>query len=94
VKRRLNIETLERRQLLTISVTPVLSSSINPAPYGTSVEFAAAMPSNATEGNVVTFKNNGTTIGTGELEPGAAGATRLAADLSLHMLILLLLFAG
>ena len=59
---RLRIEQLESRQLLSVSVPPVLTSSANPANYGSSVTFAAKMPTNAT-GNV-TFKDGTSTLAT------------------------------
>ena len=62
----------------------VLTSSLNPAPYGTSVIFTATMPSNA--GGLVTFLDNGTSIGTGSLTGGVATFSTNTLTLGLHQI--------
>jgi Bacterial Ig-like domain (group 3) len=52
------------------AISPVLTSSLNPATYGASVVFTATMPINAS--GLVTFLDGSTSIGTGTLTAGVA----------------------
>jgi hypothetical protein len=80
-ERRPRLEYLESRQLLSVSVPPVLTSSANPAYYGSSVNFVAKMPTNAT-GDSVTIKNGTSTLATGDLTLEAFFASMRRARLS------------
>jgi Bacterial Ig-like domain (group 3) len=59
------------------AISPVLTSSLNPATYGASVMFTATMPSNAT--GLVTFFDGTTSIGTGTLN--AAGVATFSTTI-------------
>jgi Bacterial Ig-like domain (group 3) len=59
------------------AISPVLTSSLNPATYGASVMFTATMPSNAT--GLVTFLDGTTSIGTGTLN--AAGVATFSTTI-------------
>jgi hypothetical protein len=84
-ERRLALEPLEQRALLSATLLPAITASVNPAAAGQSVTFTAAMPSNATgslglqvNGSDVSTSNH--TINALE-DPGAGGmTTELAMD--------------
>jgi len=52
------------------TATPTLTSSVNPSAYGQSTTFTATLPAGTT--GSVTFKDGGTTLGTGTLSGGTA----------------------
>ena len=62
--------------MLTTTVLPVLTSSANPAILGNSVTFTAAMPTDATSGNM-TFKLDGSTLGSPSLSAGSGSALQV-----------------
>src|SRR5208282_2501899 len=65
------------------STTTTVSSSANPSTYGGSVTFTAAvMPTTAT--GSVTFKDGGTTLGTGTLSSGSATYSTSALAVGSH----------
>ena len=65
-----------------ISTTNTLQSSANPSAYGTAVTFTATVSPAPTNGEIVTFKNGSTTLGTGTLSGGQATFTPTATQLT------------
>ncbi|HEV3137224.1 MAG TPA: hypothetical protein VGZ26_04955 [Pirellulales bacterium] len=63
--RRPQLESLETRQMLTITVAPSLAASADRVAFGSAVTFTATMPADA--GGNVTFKSDGTTISSDSL---------------------------
>ncbi len=64
------------------TISPTLTSSLNPATYGASVVFTATMPTNAT--GVVTFLDGATSLGTGTLTAGVATFTTSTLTVGPH----------
>ena len=63
------------------ATTTVLTSSLNPSPYGQSMTFTAVVTSNLgapPDGEIVTFKKGTTVLGTGTLSGGSASFTTSA----------------
>ncbi len=76
---------------LTVSkadTTTTVNSSANPSVFGQSVTFTATVapvsPGTGTPGGTVTFKNGGTTLGTGTLSGGQASFSTSALSVGTH----------
>jgi hypothetical protein len=65
------------------ATTTTLGSSLNPSTYGASVTFTATVSPSAATGTV-TFKDNGTQIGTGTLSSGIATYTTTTLSVATH----------
>jgi len=60
-------------QTVTLAPTTMtMSSSLNPSPYGTFVTFTATVSGGVPDGEIVTFSNGDTSIGTGATAGGVA----------------------
>jgi len=65
------------------ATTTTLASSLNPSTYGASVTFTVTVSPSAATGTV-TFKDNGTQIGTGTLSGGVATYTTTTLSVATH----------
>jgi len=76
------VKLLVTTGVLPILTTNILQSSANPTVYGTAVAFTATVSPVPTNGEMITFMDGATTLGTGALNGGQAVFTTTASQLS------------